>query len=431
MTPEPAGIDDPTRLLGRLERFGMKLGLRRMRILLSALSDPHRGLPAVLVAGTNGKGSTAALLASMLEAAGYRSALYTSPHLERPEERLRLGRANVASAVLTRALERTIAACERALGGPPTYFEAMTAAAFLVLAETPVDLAVLEVGLGGRLDATNVAEPVLAVITELAIEHRQQLGDTLGAIAREKAGILRRGRPALAATREPEARDALVAEAARRGARLRFLDDEVAIGLPAGASPGRRHRFLVATPRRTHSLELPLAGAHQRRNAALAVRAAELLAVRGFDRLDPAAIRRGVSDVRWPGRLESFRVGRGEVLLDAAHNPAAVSALVAELDARRTSFDLLFGVLDDKDVGGMLPPLAARASHVTLTRPESARARPPESLRPLLAPGVPWRVVHATTEALASALAREPRLLVVTGSIYLVGRVRAIVAAGR
>ncbi len=402
----------------------MKLGLDRMRRLLSALGDPHVATPAVLVAGTNGKGSTAALLASILGEAGYRVGLYTSPHLERPEERIRLGDRDVGSGTLGRALVRVVGAAESRLGGPPTYFEAMTAAAFLILAEEAMDVAVLEVGLGGRLDATNVVEPILSLITDLSVEHRQQLGDSLTSIAREKAGILRGGRPSLSAACRAEVRRALTVEAARVGARLRFLEDEVRCASWRPQTLGAAVELAVVTPRRLHRLTLPLVGEHQVRNAALAVRAAELMAGTGWDRVDAEAIRRGVRRVRWPGRFEIRTTPSGSILLDAAHNPAAVAALVDELDGRRLHFELLFGVLDDKEVERMLPALASRAVHVTLTRPAGSRGRSPRSLLPLLPPATRVSVVEEPAVALESALGRRPDLLVVTGSIYLVGAVR-------
>ena len=221
-------------ILGRLEALGIRLGLESMRGLLAALGSPQLRFPAVLVAGSNGKGSTAALLAAMAGAAGYRTGLYTSPHLETVEERLRIDGRAVGGERLGELLEEVVACAERRLGHSPTYFEAVTAAAFLWFAAERVDLAVVEVGLGGRLDATNVCEPVLSLITSISLEHRELLGDTLAAIAREKAGILRAGRPALSWVEDREAAGALREVAAGLGAPLHTAESEVTI---AGTAP--------------------------------------------------------------------------------------------------------------------------------------------------------------------------------------------------
>src|SRR6185295_15934555 len=207
----------------------IRLGLNRMREMLGELGNPHRAVPAILVAGSNGKGSTSALLASIAQAAGYRSALYTSPHLERVEERLQLDGAPILSDALGRLLAHIVEITENAGEGLPTYFEAMTLAAFLWFAEERAELSILEVGLGGRLDATNVAEPILSLITSISLEHREMLGDTLALIAREKAGILRPDRPALSWIEAPEALDSVRAEAARIGAKLASAPDRVRI----------------------------------------------------------------------------------------------------------------------------------------------------------------------------------------------------------
>lgn len=416
--------------LGRLELFGINFGLERTARLLGALGDPQRGLPAILVAGTNGKGSVAATVESVVRAAGYRTGLYTSPHLEEVEERLRIeGRAVAGERLGARVLE-TVAAAERVLGGPPTYFEALTAAAFAELAAREVELAVLEVGLGGRLDATNLADPMLSLITPIALDHRAWLGDTAALIAREKAGILRRGRPAIAWGGDPEADEALTAAAAEVGAALTFghrlttLADAAPLGWEG-------QRLTVTTPAGRHRLTTPLLGAHQRANLAHAVLAAEALAGLGFDRIDPAAIARGVAAVRWPGRLEPIPLPAGagprRVLLDAGHNPHAAAAIAAFLDSLpdrdRGPVDLLFGLLADKEAEAVLPPLATRCRRITLTTPPHARARDPRDLLPLapnaaLEPDLPRALDHA--------LAAAPDTLLVTGSFYLVGATRRL-----
>jgi dihydrofolate synthase / folylpolyglutamate synthase len=358
----------------------------------------------VLVAGSNGKGSTSALLAAMASAAGLKTGLYTSPHLESVEERLRIDGQAISPEDLAGLLERIV----EAAGTPPTYFEAVTAAAFLWFSERQVDLAVMEVGMGGRLDATNVCEPELSLITSISLEHREHLGDTLAAIAREKAGTFRPGRPALVWLEDPEPSEAVRTLAAELGTDLRFAPELVKI---LEVTPGR---VRLTTPRGEYDLELALPGAHQARNLGLAVLAAEML---GFS---PEAIAEGARSCRWPGRLERVELPEDRVvLLDAAHNPEGAAALATFLDG---PIDLLFGVLGDKDVAEMLGPLAERARRIVLTTPASDRARSPEELATLL-PGREVEIVPDLGQALESALQPGVRL-VICGSIYLIGEVR-------
>jgi dihydrofolate synthase / folylpolyglutamate synthase len=408
-------------ILADLERFGIRLGLEGPRGLLAALGDPQVSLPAVLVAGTNGKGSTSALLAAMATAAGYRTGLYTSPHLESVEERLRLDGVAVSPERLGDLLARVVAAAgER----PPTYFEAMTVAAFLDFAERGVDLAVLEVGMGGRLDATNLAEPRVSAIAPIGLDHTEHLGPTLAAIAREKAGVLRMGKPAVAWVEAPEAAEALAQAARETGADLRFANREVEI---ESIEPRGREgqRVALATPQRRYELEVALLGRHQAENLALAVATAEALANQGFPQLDADAVARGAAACRWPGRLESIDLPDGRrVLLDAAHNPDGAAAL-AEFLAEEGEHDLLFGVLADKDAANMLPPLARTARRVVLTGPPSPRALAPESLAALLHDSRAEILIEADpARALDRALENAGRELIVCGSIFLIGEIR-------
>ena len=291
------------RILEELEHFGVKLGLERMRRVLAELGSPESELPTVLVAGTNGKGSTSAWLASIVSAAGYRSGLFTSPHLERVEERLRVDGRAISTERLELLVCRVIDASERAEGEVVTYFEAMTAAALALFRDESVDLAVMEVGLGGRLDATNVMLPMLSLVTQIAFDHQRQLGETLAEIAAEKAGILRPGRPALASTRQPEARAALERVAKELGSDLGFVSDQVRVE-GRGELLGGGQEVVLSTARHHYRLESRLSGTHQVENLALAVLAAERLAVIGLPRIDRQAIEGGVASCRWPGRLE-------------------------------------------------------------------------------------------------------------------------------
>ncbi|MGH9381351.1 MAG: bifunctional folylpolyglutamate synthase/dihydrofolate synthase [Thermoanaerobaculia bacterium] len=421
--PPPDRLD---LLLRRLEEQGIRLGLEPLAALLSALGGPQGGLVAVLVAGTNGKGSTCALLDSMARAAGYRTGLYTSPHLEGVEERIRIGGRPIERHDLKGLLEEVVATAADGGLELPTYFEALTAAAFLAFRRAGVELAVLEVGLGGRLDATNLAHPTLSVVTGIAYDHEDALGRTLAQIAREKAGIFRRGRPALAWGEDADVRRELLAVAAECGASLELVDETVQ-DQETTANGDNGLSLRLQTPGDEYRLETPLAGAHQARNLALAVRAAEVLRVSGFERLDSAAIRRGAAAVRWPGRLERAALPSGvSVLLDAAHNPSGVAALTTHLDLLGQPFDLLFGVLADKRADAMLPPLAERARRVTLTRPPAAGARDPETLRALIRSGIAFECEPDPAKALDRALAASPDLLVCCGSIYLIGPLRTL-----
>lgn len=433
--------------LTRLARFGTRLGLERMRRLLAALGDPQDGLPAVLVAGTNGKGTVSALLASFGAAGRYRTGLYTSPHLETWEERLRIDGAAIDGPVLGALLDRVLAAAEAALDEPPTLFEALTAAALLWFAEEEVELAVLEVGLGGRFDATNAVEPRLAVVTSIGLDHREHLGETLAEVAREKAGILRAGVPAVTAAGPDEVEEALAAEAERLGApRVRVPErlgvEAVQRFKPFADPPELRQRVWLGPPaavdggggeRDLEVFELALAGRHQAQNLAVALAAAAELRAAGWERLTERALKAGAKACRWPGRLEEVALpaagagGPGRVLLDVAHNPEGAAALAAALDDLGEPVDLLFGVLEDKDAAAMLAALAPRASAVTLTRPPGDRGREAATLRDLLPADLRRRarVVEEPAAALRQALAGSGgRIVVACGSLALVGELR-------
>ncbi|HEX5758449.1 MAG TPA: Mur ligase family protein [Thermoanaerobaculia bacterium] len=422
--PPPLRLNDPDAILARLEGLGIRLGLDRLRVLLAALGEPQARFPSVLVAGSNGKGSTSALLAAMAGAAGYRVGHYTSPHLESVEERVRVGGRTIERARLAELLERVVEVAEADGSELPTYFEALTAAAFLAFAEDAIDLAVLEVGMGGRLDATNVVEPVLSVITPISLEHREHLGETLAAIAREKAGILRAGRPAVAWAEAPAAEAALLVAAEEIGAELAVIDPEVRILVTESLGWAGQEVWLAGVAK-GRGLRLGLLGEHQARNLVLATVAAEQLAGLGFPLLDDGAIAAGAAACRWPGRIEPVELPDGRrILLDAAHNPGGVAALAAFLDELGEPFDLLFGVLGNKQVRQMLSPLALRAERVVLTQPTSPRALPAAELAELLPPEDALVEAEAAM-ALELALAAPFSLLVACGSIVLVGELRA------
>jgi dihydrofolate synthase/folylpolyglutamate synthase len=386
--------------------------------LLAALGEPHKRLPYVLIAGTNGKGSTAALVHSMLVAAGYRSGLYTSPHLESVRERVRIDGRAVAAGEFSRRLEHVVAVAEAQFEVRPTYFEALTAVAFDLFAEE-TEIAVFEVGLGGRLDATNVGDPLLSLITEIGIDHVEFLGSTEIEIAREKGGIMRPDRPVLSSVTGVVRRE-LEIQASSVGAL--WID----VLAECSATGGEGEAITLTTPHASYRLQPPLPGEHQRRNLMLAVRAAEVLAARGWPGLSDSAIVAGVGRCQWPGRLERVELEGGrEVLLDGAHNPQGAAVLATYLAARPARDCLLFGALTDKDVRGVLPCLAATSERVVLTSPPTPRALPPESLLGLVGDR-PVTVVSDPAAALEVALAGDEERVVVCGSIYLMGEVRRL-----
>jgi len=410
-------------LLQQLETYGVRLGLERMQRLLGALGEPQLSYPTVIVGGTNGKGSTAALLASMCRAAGLETGLYVSPHLEDVRERIRTDGRAIAESDLTAYLQRTLDLAAEVRDEPPTYFEALTLAAFQHFRTRKVDLAILEVGLGGRLDATNAAEPELSIITRIALDHEAQLGPTLESITREKAGILRPEKPAVVWGGHPEVRAVLDLEAFRIGAELVFVAERVALSSIAESDP--MQRIELETPRGHYILELALAGEHQWRNLATAVIAAETLAAKGWKALDRRAIAEGSAACRWPGRLEWVDLPGGRrILLDVAHNPDGIEVLSHYLEQRGERYDLLFGAFVDKRVEAMLPRIAAAAGRIVLTTPPGSRSADPRSWRRYAGAGA--EVAEDLPTALERALAEGDDTLVICGSLYLVGEVRRL-----
>jgi len=418
------------RRLDSLAPRGMKLGLEAIDALCERLGRPERRVPSVLVAGTNGKGSTAATLAAIAHAAGMRVGLYTSPHLIDVTERIRIEEADVAAAELDASLEAVSSAAEASPPIPLTYFEALTAAAFVTFARRRVALAVLEVGLGGRLDATNVSPASLSVVTSISLDHVEDLGPTVEAIAREKAGIFRCGRPALVESPLERVRRVFREAAAQTGAMLHEMPEEARI---EGVEASLRHtRFRLRTPVRSYELSTPLLGPHQVFNVSTAVRAAELLAPEFSASAD--AIARGVAAVRWPGRLERFAVRGRQVLLDGCHNAGGAASLAAFLAATGTEADFIFGAMADKDVGAMAQALATVSGEVVLVPVEGVpRAAAAEELKRRVSAAWPdARPAAGLEEALRARLsAPGDKPIIVAGSLYLVGQARALLLSAR
>jgi dihydrofolate synthase/folylpolyglutamate synthase len=397
--PSPRYMDLLARL-GAAQALGVELGLEPVRRALALLGHPQKRFAAVQIAGTNGKGSTAAMTEAILRAAGYRTGLYTSPHLARFTERIRVSGREIDGDRLA-ALDRKVAAT----GVPLTYFEIATVLGFLALAEEAVEIAVLETGLGGRLDAVTAAEPLATAITSIGIDHTGYLGSTLRAIAREKAGILKPGVVCFLGRLPAEAEDEIARIAAEVGAPLARLgrDFQAAVG-PLG-----------------------LAGPHQRDNAAIATALAGAAAARLGRVLDPQTVARALARAVWPGRLE--RLGH-DLLLDCAHNAEGAAALASALPelggGRRVA--LLISIARDKDPEAIFAALAPVASAVVATRSESLRALPPDALAIQARRFFAEVAAHDdVTEALGAArrLAGPGGLVVVCGSMFLVGTLRA------
>ncbi len=424
--------DDVFSWLDSLGARGITPGLERIAALCAALGRPERTFPSVLVAGTNGKGSTAATLDAILGAAGYRTGFYSSPHLVRLNERLRIGGEDVPIERLAWALDAVRRIVETAGDSPAaraTWFEVMTAAAFRLLSEERVDLAILEVGLGGRCDATNLAPAILSVVTPIGLDHTEMLGSTLAAIAREKAGIVKTTRPAVSAPQPPEAAEVLrrVAESVR--APLEFLE---AGSICAVATAAAGTKLAFEGPLGRLELESPLAGAHQATNVALAVIAAGKLAGLGFERIDRDAVLRGVAATRWPGRLERRLVGGQAFFVDGCHNPHGAESVAAFLDevglSRRVV--IILGVLADKDAAGVVAPLARRARAIVTVRPPSPRGREAAELAEIVRrerPDIPIGVADDFEQAvrLARGFATEGEPILVAGSLVLAGEALA------
>ena len=407
---------DPIDFLFSLEWLGMKFGLENINALCDALGRPERSFQSVHVAGTNGKGSVTAMLETAIHAAGYRSARYTSPHLVRLEERFVVDGRDVETDTLRGALAIVQDAIDRlqrsgALELPPTFFECATAAAFVIFRDAHVDVAVLEVGLGGRLDATNVVRPAVTAITSIDFDHQAQLGDSLASIAREKAGIVKPGVPLVCGPLPLDARGVIEEVCAERGAPIVHTTDALLGERGFGSVP------------------LGLPGRHQRDNAAVAVGVLDAMGRRGIPVPDDA-IRHGLADASWPARLERRSYGGREVLLDAAHNPAGARALASYLqEIGWTAVTLLFGAMRDKDVAGMLRPLAPLCARVVTTTAPSPRAAAAAELaaaaRGVLDPHVPVDAIDDPHEALQRAAAAGNRV-VAAGSIFLIGPLRDI-----
>ncbi|HTW45425.1 MAG TPA: folylpolyglutamate synthase/dihydrofolate synthase family protein [Acidobacteriaceae bacterium] len=407
-----------------------KFDLKQVRILAEVLGNPQLRFPSVLIAGTNGKGSTSATLSSILQAGGYRTGLYTSPHLTSVNERIRINGEDIRdddfAAYYFRVddcARRLVA--EGRLNGFPSFFEAMTALAFVAFAEQQVDIAVLEVGMGGRLDATNIVEPLVSVITDISLDHTEWLGGTIAEIAREKAGILRQSGVLITLPQHPEANQAIGEAAVALGVR----SVSAAEYIPTRGTEGGT--YSVSVLGETIEVASPLTGSHQQRNMALAIATAvELCNYHGY-KLTTEQIADGIRTTRWPGRLERFcKSGHADVLFDVAHNPAGAWALrsaLSHLDPQPRTMTAVFGCLKDKAIDEMAQILFPMFEMVVLTEVSSPRTATLSQLQAAaVATGTHAAAATSPKAALAEALDVTPPdgVVVVTGSVYLVGELR-------
>ena len=421
------GLTDYERLSKPRDAAASVFGLGRMERLLDSLGHPERCLRAIHIAGTKGKGSTAAMTAAILQQAGARVGLYTSPHVLCVRERIMIDGQWIPEGRIAAHLNHLHPYLEasRTRGDTymPTFFETFTVMAFLDFVAQRTDFAVLEVGLGGRLDATNVVTPLACGITHVSFDHTEKLGTTLDSIAGEKAGILKPAVPAVVAPQEPEALAAIRRRAAELRAPVTLVGRDVTFADGDGD-------LSVTTPRRTYeALHLPLVGRHQRTNAATAIALAEEAAAAADRPLSVEAVRDGLAAVRWRARIETV-AERPTVVVDAAHNVASIRALLATLEQRFSYRRLLlvFGIAADKDVDGVLRELAPKAALVVCTRANSPRACPPDDLADRLAAlGIEAVACEKPVEALALARqqAQPDDLVCVAGSFYLAGDILA------
>lgn len=416
-----------------LQRFGIRPGLGRIKKLLKRLGNPQDSFPIVHVAGTNGKGSTAAALESILVEAGCRVGLYTSPHLVRFNERIRINKKDITGEGLARAARAVRRAVEgtKAPRLSTTFFEFTTAMAFLYFKESKVDIAVVETGLGGRLDATNVHKnPLVSIITNVALDHTEHLGPLLSDIAREKAGIIKKRSAVITAVDSPGALRVIKAAARENSAALYRLGDDFSFSARK-ARPDDNAFDYHGIFEEHRGLKINLMGRHQFGNASCALAAAELLKSNGLD-IDDGAIKRGLLNIRWPGRFEVVRKNP-LVVLDCAHNPDGAEALKNALQDARSgkkyrSLTLVAGILADKDMAGILSILAPLADRIILTVPQTGRAAGTETLLKKLGKfKKPCLVREKVPQACHSALelSRPEDAVCVTGSIYTVGEAKA------
>ncbi len=420
-----------------LQKHGIKLALSNSFRLMESLGNPHRKFKTVHVAGTNGKGSTSAFIASIVRAAGLRVGLYTSPHLVSFTERIRIDGDPISEQRVVELAQRVRKACDgiNAHAGitaiNPTFFEVTTAIAFTCFAEEEVDLAVIEVGMGGRLDSTNVIAPLVSIITNIDLEHTEYLGTTLEAIAAEKAGIIKPGVPVVTGATQPGVVSIIKRTADENASAIsRLFKDFMPENASSGSEPSFDYHGIKAA---WQGLKIHMIGRHQLDNACLALAAVEYLRDAGLT-IDEYAVRQGLERAHWEGRMERLAV-KPDIYLDGAHNPASAKRLASTIRDLKNAYGrvvLVVGILGDKDYRGIAEQIVPLADRVVVTKPHYSRALDVSILAGeirKLHSGV--SSVETVTEAIARARleASPDDLILVTGSLYVVGEARALLAA--
>jgi len=418
--------EEAVEYLYSLQVYGIKFGLSKTANLLKAFGNPHRGPRYVHIAGTNGKGSVAAMVESILRTSGLKVGFYSSPHLVRFTERFRINGQEISPGTAASLVQELRAVMNPAQ--PPTFFEVTTAMALIYFAREKTDIAVMEVGMGGRLDATNVIRPAVSVITNISLDHQAFLGNTLTEIAREKAGIIKRGVDVVTAARQRPVLELFERTCREKNAPLWRLGKDIRY-----RGEGNRISY-YGFEWRLKDLELGLAGAYQHRNAALALSVIELLERKGL-KVSEEQLREGLKNTVWPGRLQI--VSREPLLiLDGAHNPGAIRNLSHSLKAgfHFKRLILVLGVMADKDLRNILRGIVPMADYVFFTRPEYPRAAAPETLMqmalPLRKPGEIQPTLEKALEK-AKAMADREDLILVTGSLFTVGETMALLDPAR
>lgn len=436
--------DETISFLYGLRKHGVKLGLERIKHILQALGNPEQQFSSIHIAGTNGKGSTAAACEAILRSHGYKTGLFTSPHLVSFTERIKLNREEIAESDVIRiaALMREKTERVRAEHGQPTFFEFVTAMAFFYFAEMNIRWAVVETGMGGRLDATNSIIPAVSVITPISFDHKEFLGDSLKDIAFEKAGIIKQGVPVVSACQKKEAAELLVKTSEARGTGIYFYGkdfhaDNINTDIEGSAFDYKNGGLLI------NNLRMPLAGDYQPENASLAIKAVSL-ALNSSGSFSSGKVRPAISSIKWPGRLEKI-ADDPLIIIDAAHNPEAAEALAGFLKNRYKNRKLIFiiGIMADKDIRGVLKPLLHIADKVVFTAPSNERAASAQNLldaavseigcsKCIVSASVSEAIDLARTISAELSVAQEPAPVIVgTGSFYTIGEIKAALGAKR
>jgi dihydrofolate synthase/folylpolyglutamate synthase len=403
-----------------LERFGIKLDLTNITALMSHLGNPHLEFPSIHIAGTNGKGSVAAMMHSVLHEADYKTALYTSPHLVDFRERIKIGQDLIERDYIFDFVRKPREEIDK---NGYTFFEVTTALAFQYFAERKVDVAVIETGMGGRLDATNVINPLVSIITSIGLEHTEYLGDTIPQITGEKAGIIKPSVPVITGVNQSEALDVIKSVCAERNSELKVVQEKSNYSILEASIFGSKFDFSSEADK-YKTIELNLAGEHQVLNAAICLNAIGKLKQIGW-KIDEQAVRDGLKKVNWRGRLEIFRKDP-LVLLDVAHNPAGMQTLINSLDQffPEKKIIFVFGVMEDKDYHSMLKELSQKAKFIVLTKPDYKRAADPEVLEGVLrTSNTPYEIIPHINQAYLFALknTKPDDIICITGSHFSVG----------